>query len=43
MTETRYTATVTIPYNDGTDKNQTIAITGSFGKPKISVPGSIVS
>lgn len=42
MTETRYTATVTIPYNDGADKNQTIAITGSFGKPKISVPGSIV-
>lgn len=42
MTETRYTANMIIPYNDGSDKNLTVPITGSFGKPKISVPGSIV-
>lgn len=41
-TEKVYSTTLTIPYNDGSDRNANITINGSYGKPKIGVPGSTI-
>lgn len=40
--EARFTGYLYIPYNDGSDRTAQVPFDGSFGKPKIVVPGSIV-
>jgi len=40
--EKTYSATLTIPYNDGVDRTTQVQINGSYGKPKISVTTSTI-
>lgn len=37
-----HSATVSIPYNDGADRVGLVNLAGSYGKPRIAVPGAII-